>query len=51
MDRLELHRTSQLHRYLVDNDYVTSLMTESILIGALKTEACSFSTVLYPRRK
>ena len=51
MDRLDLHKTSQLQRYSVDNDYATCRMTEPILIGALKTEACSFITVLYPRRK
>jgi hypothetical protein len=51
MYRLELRRTSQLQRYLVDNDYATSHMTEPLLIGALKTEACSFITMLYHRRK
>jgi len=34
MDRLELHRTRQLQRYLVDNDYATCHMTEPIIIGA-----------------
>jgi len=34
MDRLELHRTSQLQKYLVDNNYSTCHTVEPIIIGA-----------------